>query len=310
MKKQITYLAIALLSTGLFFTSCKKEKATDDTTTEVKVLADDQERFSNENDAATSDANAALENLGGSYVGDTPLTPQLPFACDATVSVDTASTPRKITITYNGSNCLGNRTRTGSIIISFAPNFRWVTAGSFYTVTMVNFKITRVSDGKSIVFNGEKKITNVSGGKLRNLATRTTPIVHEITSAGMTVTFDNGTQRSWQIAKRRTYTYDNGIVFAVTGIAAQGGGIAEWGINRSNYSFTNAILEPMTVKQSCNFRLVSGKAQHISNGRTVTATYGLDAAGVPVTSCPTGPFYYKVVWTNAAGLSYTVIAPY
>lgn len=312
MKKLLTLLPIAIVSMGLFFTSCKKNSTTSaDLTTEFKDQSDDQARFSNETDAVANDANAAMENLGGSYAGDTPLTPQLPAPCDATIAVDTASTPRKITITYLGTNCLGNRTRTGTVVISFAPTFRWVNAGAYFTVNYQNLRITRVSDSKSILINGEKRITNVSGGKLRNLATRTTPIVHEVTSSSMNITFDDGTQRSWQIAKRRTFTYyDNGIVISVTGFGPQGGGVAEWGINRHNNSFTSAIIEPMVVKQSCNFRLVSGKIKHTGPVVTVNTTFGLDATGNPVTACPTGAFYYKLVWTGANGLSYTHIAPY
>ena len=313
MKKQISYLSVAILSAGLFLSSCKKEKTdTTDTTTEFKVQSDDQARFSSETDAVSDDANAALENLGGTYAGERPLTPPLPFACDATVTVDTTSNPRIITITYNGLNCIGTRIRTGVVVISFSPNFRWAAAGSHYTVATQNLKITRVLDNKSITINGEKTITNVSGGKLRNLATRTTPIIHDVTSSGITVTFDDGTQRNWQIAKRRTFTYDNGIVIAVSGMHSEGGinGIAEWGTNRAGHAFTSAILESLTVKQSCNFRLVSGKIQHTGPAVTTTTTFGLDVAGNPVTSCPIGPFYYKVVWVGLNGNTNTFIGPY
>jgi hypothetical protein len=126
----------------------------------------------------------------------------------------------------------------------------------------------------------------------------------------MSVTFDDGTQRNWQIAKRRTFTYDNGIVISVTGISALGNGIAEWGINRFDNSFTSAIIEPLVVKQSCDFRLVSGQIKHTGPVVTTTTTFGLDVNGSPVTSCPSGSFYYKVVWTGANGNSHTHIGAY
>jgi hypothetical protein len=311
MKKQLTYLSVALLSVGLFFTSCKKEKTTAvDTTIEAQSQSDDQSRFSNESDAADDDANAALENLGGSYAGESPLTPQLPFTCDATVTVDTASNPRTITITYNGNVCLGARTRTGSVVLSFAPGFRWATAGAQYSIAYQNLKITRVIDNKSITINGTKTITNVSGGKLRNLATRLTPIVHTVQSTGMSITFDDASQRTWQVARQRSFSYDNGIVITITGISTQGGGIAEWGVNRHNHTFTSAILQPLVIKQSCNFRLVSGKVQHVGQAVTTTTTFGLDASGNPVTSCPIGPFYYQTIWTGPNGNSLTHIGMY
>lgn len=313
MKKQLTILSVAILSAGLFFTSCKKDNTTKtptDNSVEAKQQSDDQARFSNETDAADDDANAALENSGGSYLGETPLTPPLFLRCDATVTVDTLSNPRTITVTYNGNICLGNRTRTGTVVISFAPGFRWANVGAQYTVTYNNLKITRISDNKSITFNGSKTITNVSGGKLRNLATRNAPIVHEVRSDGLSVTFDNGSQRSWKVAKRRTFTYDNGIVIAVTGISNLGGGIAEWGVNRNNHDFTTAIVDPLVVKQSCDFRLVSGQVLHtVTGGVTTTTTFGLDSTGAPVTSCPVALFY-KIVWTGPNGTSLTYIGIY
>ena len=312
MKQQIRHILVAVSSAVLFFTSCKKTdtSSTVNTLTEIQVQADDQQRFANETDAIANDANATLENLGGSYAGESPLTPQLPFTCDATVVVDTTSTPRTITLTYSGNNCVGNRTRSGVIVISFAPGFRWVNAGSQYTVTYNNLKITRGADKKSITINGIKTIKNVTGGKLRNLATRLAPIVHEVTSSGMSITFDDGSQRNWQLAKRRSFTYDDGIVISVTGVSAQGNGIAEWGTNRFNKEFTCAITEPMVVRQSCNFRLVSGQVKHTDVAATTTTTFGLDANGNPITSCPFGFLFYKIVWTGANGNSNTHIGSY
>lgn len=315
MKKTINSLTLAaLLTAGLFFSSCKKTDVNNSdntaTETELKTQSDDQERFTVETDAAADDANAALENSGISNVGESPTTPPLPTVCDYTVTVDTTVTPRTITINYTGSGCLGNRSRTGKIIVSFAPNFRWSQAGATYSITYQDLKITRKSDNKSITLNGAKTVTNVSGGRLRNLASRVDPIIHEIKGSDMTVTFDNGTQRQWQLARRRTFSYDNGIVIAISGIGTASEGAAEWGTNRFGKDFIHAILQPLTVKQSCDFRLVSGQTKHTVGAFSSTVTFGLDAAGNPVTSCPSDDFYYKAVWTLANGQTYTLIAPY
>lgn len=314
MKKQLTLMSVAILSAGLFFTSCKKENTTSsntDNAAQLQVQSEDQARFSGESDAADDDANVALETFGGSYVGARPLTP-LPLQCDADVTVDTASNPRTITITYNGTVCPGAlRTRTGSVVLSFAPDFRWATAGSHYSVTYNNLKITRIADSKSITINGTKTITNVSGGKLSNLVALGT-IVHTVSSDGMSLTFDDGSQRTWKVARKRTFTYNDGIVIAVTGNAPSsvGNGVAEWGLNRFGREFKTAILEPMVVRQNCSFRLVSGKIQHTGFFVTTTTTFGLNASGEPVTGCPAGPFYLKIVWVGVNGQSHTYIGPY
>jgi hypothetical protein len=311
MKKQFNYLLAATLSAGLFFASCKKDNSVQNTTddaTEQKVQSEDQSTFSNETDAVNTDADAAFENANlGSY-SSKPLHEALPVVCDHSTVVDTMSSPRTITITYTGSGCTGNRTRSGVVVISFDAGFRYGKAGAAYTVTYQNLKITR-KDGKSITINGSKTNTNVTGGRLRNLATAS--IVHEITSNGMSVKFDNGTERTWKIAKRRTFTYDNGLVLAITGISTEGEGIAEWGTNRFGKTFTTTILEALTIKQSCNFRLVSGKVKHtVGAAKTITTTFGLDASGNPVATCPTGPFYFKAEWSGTDGTTKTFIAPY
>lgn len=306
-------MSVAILSAGLLFTSCKKESTKNndatDNETELQVQTDDQARFSGESDAADNDANTALETYGGSYAGARPMSPY-PIACDAAVTVDTASNPRTITITYSGT-CLGPRTRTGSVVLSFAPGFRWSTPGATYTVTYNNLKITRVADNKSITINGSKTITNVTGGRLVNLASLGN-IRHTILSDGMSVTFDNGTQRTWKVARQREFTYNNGIVISVTGIAPSvvGTGVAEWGVNRFGREFKTAILQPLVVKQSCDFRLVSGQVQHTGFFVTTTTTFGLNAQGEPVSSCPAGPYYLKIVWTGNNGQSHTYIGPY
>ncbi|HRF19588.1 MAG TPA: hypothetical protein PK977_15540, partial [Chitinophagaceae bacterium] len=68
-------------------------------------------------------------------------------------------------------------------------------------------------------------------------------ITHTITSSNMSVTFDDNTQRTWQVARQRVFTYNNGVVITVTGMHAANGitGIAEWGTNRFGNFFTTSI---------------------------------------------------------------------
>ncbi len=128
----------------------------------------------------------------------------------------------------------------------------------------------------------------------------------------MSVTFDNGAQRTWQVARQRTFTYNNGIVISVTGIApaAVGVGVADWGTNRFGRDFKTAILQPLVARQDCDFRLVSGQVQHTGFFVTSTTTFGLDATGNAVTSCPIGPYYLKIVWVAVNGQTRTYIGPY
>lgn len=311
MKARIISLIALIFSISFLFTACQKDSASNtdiDYTNESSVHSDDQSRFSGEVDAVANDADATLETTPGfNGRGNQVQT----LICNATVVVDTMSNPRTITVTYNGNNCQNTANRTGVVVLSMAQGVRWRDAGAVLNVSFQNLKITRLIDNKSITINGTQSYTNVSGGLLINLATLGT-ITHTITSSNMSVTFDNNTQRNWQVAKQRVFTYNNGIVITTTGTHTEGGvsGIAEWGTNRFGRTFTTAITQPLVVRQDCNFRLTSGKVVHTTPVFNASVTFGLDAVGNP-TSCPgAGPYYMKIVWTGPGGVTHTTILPY
>ncbi len=312
MKAKLLFLFIFATSLSVAFVGCQKS-ASDDSQNDTEIAmeaaqhSDDDARVSAEVDAVASDADAALETTDGFYARQ-----QRPegLICDATVVVDTTVNPRTITITYNGNNCNGTRTRTGVVVISMPQNTRWKNAGAAVTITYQNLKITRIADNKSITINGAKTYTNVSGGLLVNLSSLGT-IEHSVTSSNMSVTFDNGAQRSWQIARKRTYTYSNGVVITVSGMHTEGTqtNIAEWGTNRFGRAFTTATTTPVVIRQDCSFRVTAGVVTHTTPQFTSSVTFGLDASGNP-TSCPAGSYYMKVIWTGPGGNAHTVILPY
>lgn len=309
MKARIFYGAMFLTLSSLFFVACQKDPSNDDNyTLETIRHSDDQSRFSNEVDAAANDVNITVESAAG-FAGRTENIQS--FICDATVAVDTVSNPRTITITYNGANCLGNRIRTGVIVVSMAQGVRWKNAGAVINVTYQNFKVTRLSDNKSITLNGTQSFTNVSGGLLINLPALNT-ITHTITSSNMSVTFDDNSQRTWQVARQRVFTYNNGVVITVTGMHTANGitGIAEWGTNRFGNAFTTSIAQPVVMRQDCSFRVGSGMVVHHTNLFNASATFGLNANGNP-TGCPgTNPYYMKVEWTGPRGNTQSALLPY
>ncbi len=312
MKQKMKLLLATAVVFAVTFVACKKSATDADYTTELATHSDDESRFSSESDAVSDDINNTIDtyNSFNGRVDNVTVAP-----CNATVAVDSTSNPKKITITYNGLNCQGTRTRTGVVVVSMPLAQKWKDAGAVLTVTITNLKITRVSDNKSITINGTKTITNVSGGRLRDLVTSgSTSITHTIASSGITVTFDDGSQRVWQEAKKRVFTYSNGLVITTTGTYIDGNttGISEWGTNRFGNAFSTSITQPMVVKLDCSstLRLVSGTVTHNRLIATVVTTFGLDANGNAVTTCPTGSYYFKLVWTGVNGVVHTVILPY
>ena len=325
MQKGLKLAAILGLSLSVAFMSCKKtDTVPADTVSDLAIHADDQANVANENDAVLNDANTALETNGSSLSGITVTGGDngavtsgisgtqgvIGTICDATYVLDTLNGQKRIVITYNGANCSGTRTRTGVVVISMPLGTHFKDAGAALTINIQNLKITKLKDGKSISINGSEVLTNVSGGLLKNLASLGS-ITHTITSDGLTVTFDNATQRTWMLSKQRVYSYNNGIVITTTGTHTDGTitGISEWGTNRFGNAFVTSITVPKVIRQDCNFRLVSGQVTHQRLAANVVVTFGLDSAGNP-TSCPTGVYYYKVVWIGTNGIVKTYILPY
>lgn len=307
MKKNIRLPVIALLL-AIVIVSCKKNDAVNtDYDTEAAVQSDDESDFAAQLEAVSTETDLIVQS-SSSYSGR--LT-DLPGVCNAIFAMDTSGNLRTITITYDGTNCFGTHTRTGTVVASMPSGTRWKNAGAVITLTYTNLVITRVRDSKSITINGSHTLTNVSGGLLINLPVLSS-ITHAINSTGMTVKFDDNTERTWQVARQRVFTYNSGIIVTVTGTHTEGNvsGIAEWGINRFGRQFTSIISQPLVFRQDCNFRLTSGQIQHTVPVFNATATFGLNASGNP-TSCPgAGLYYCKIIWTGPNNNSHTVIFPY
>ena len=334
--KTTNLFRVLILATGIGLVfACNKNNvnnpgSSSSTNEDLQTQADDQAQVSQEDEAITNDANTALYsqasiagNSSSSLESGATTTmstdqvngmngPIVGLICDATVVVDANSDPRTITITYNGTNCWGNRTRTGVVVISIPAGVHWGDKGATVTISIQDLKITRLRDNKSITLNGTKTITNVSGGLLVHLSSLGT-ITHTI-SGDLSITFDSGKQRVWSVSKQRVFTYDDGIVITTTGTHTDSLGntnVAEWGTNRFGVNFESLISQPKVIRQDCDFRLTSGQNTILrSDDITSVITYGLDSNGDP-TSCPgTGTYYYKVVVTNARGITFTKILPY
>ena len=309
-QKFLTFLAVALC-TGLLFTACKKSDSptnSTDSDTQIATQADDESMLSQEVEAASTDVNAVIES-DASFSGNNSVVTRL--VCDANITVNKESDPMTMTITYDSSSCSADKVRTGVVVVAMAKGTEWKTAGASVTVTYHDLKITRKSDGKSVIVNGSHIYKNVSGKLLSDLATAS-PIIHTITSSNLSVSFDNGTATTWNIAKKHTFTYDNGAVLTITGTHTEGDvtEIAEWGMNRFNKAFTSVISTPVVVKQSCNFRITGGVVAHTTAAYTATVTFGLDSVGTAI-GCPgEGHYYYHLDWTSKAGTHLSIVLPY
>ena len=293
------------------------------TTAQMQTQADDESQVTTEMENAENDVNNSL-NASAAFngVGTTSVQNGVETAggsaglvidysiCDGTVTTDTANGMRQLIITYNGTNCWGNRIRSGTITISIPIGTHWRDKGAVVTVDIANLKITRVRDHKTITLNGTYTFTNVTGGLLRDLATLGT-ITHTVSASDVTIMFADSATRTWSVSKQRVFTYNDGVVITTTGTHSDGtnSDIAVWGTNRYGNDFETRIVQPKVIAQSCDWRLTSGETLTVRPAVTLDITYGLDSSGNP-TSCPgSGWYYYKAVWT-VGSKTYTFIAPY
>jgi hypothetical protein len=323
-------IVIIIASTSIFYACQKSNSGSSTTTTTTNTLStqgDDQTRVSNEDENVSNDAETSLNSSSslsgesikailhsgsGTTLGGGPGGPNDSLICDASVVIDTTVSPKTVTITYNGTNCWGNRTRTGTVVISLPVSEHWRDIGATVTISIQNLSITRISDNTTIVLNGTKTITNVSGGAWVELANMET-ITHTVTDS-LSITYPNGSVGVWNVAKQRVFIYNDGIVITTTGTHSDNNGntdVAEWGVNRFGTSIESLISASKVIRQDCDFRLVSGQNTILrSDSLNSTITYGLDATG-NATTCPgSGSYYMEIIWTGPNGRTYPIILPY
>ncbi len=312
MRNKIKFtIAVMMMLTIVITYSCKKPinnpaPNTPGSQNEFQTQTDDGDQISGEIDAIADDGNTALQTttgMSGGRVEGNPL-------CDAYISYDTTGSKKTLTVAYNGKTCDGLRYRVGTVTYSLPAGVQWKDQGAVLTIS-INLKVSRLKDNKSILLNGTGTVTNATGGLIRDLATLGA-VTHDINTEVIKVTFDNNILRTWQVARRRSFTYDNGIVIAISGIHTDGSNtnITEWGVNRKGDAFSTSITQPVVVRQDCNFRIVSGQLTHERLSHSATVTFGLDSTGSP-TSCPGfGHYYLKIEWVDINGNPQSLILPY
>lgn len=308
-------VVLAFAVAGLTFTSCKKDSSNDPQNADESGMFSQQS--GDEHNAATM-ADMSMDDaeivMGGSSLSHK--TTSFPGLCNATVDTSYISTGA-VTITYTGTSCDGLRTRSGSITVQLVnyPTVHWKDAGAVMTITYTNFKVTSLLTNKSVTLNGTHAITNVSGGLVARIGIAPNPgtITRKIRSNNMSLTFDDGTQRTWSVARRRAWTGTGGVAswLSISGDTTLNSNTntAEWGINRAGNTFSVVISTPVTVTAACGwYAPTSGVKTHYFNNRMATVTLGTDASGSPMTTgCPN---HYKVTWTSLAGVPKVYIGTY
>ena len=294
---RLGFLLIAAMT--LSFTSCKKDTTTTKkpapNTESMQQLTVDENNVENASDQALNDVNTELtpSKLKSTENGG---------PCNADVHIGgVVNDTITITITYNGLNCSGTHLRTGQVILKKRFDEDWGLPGATVLVYLNNFKTTKVSNGKSLTLNGTKHYENVSGHYLWQLGldSTVTAVVDRVWGS-VTATFDDNTQRVWNIARQRTFTGSLINLVMTTdgfGTADSYSNLATWGTNRNGELFYSTISQSVVHKQHCDWNPCSGVITHEipSVSKSATTTFGYNSNYQLITNgdCPT---YYKLDW--------------
>jgi hypothetical protein len=292
---QLVAFILAVMSLPL--SSCKKDKIDkgNSDSASMEQLGTDENNMEGVMDDAIQDVEGVLSY----HPSNLKSTGAIP--CNATIdSLSVANDTITIRITYDGLNCNGTRNRTGQIEIRKRIGTHWGQAGATINYRYINYAVTRVSTGRTITFNGSKTLENVYGGFIWQVGNPLTPSVVQKVSGSMTITFDDGTTRSWNIARQRTYTGTQGhLLMSIDGFGTSGGytNLVTWGTNRQGEEFFTKISQIVVHRQLCGWDPVEGVKIHVipSDDKSATITFGFNNNNEPVTGdeCPTR---FRIDW--------------
>jgi hypothetical protein len=253
MKRTSALGFMALLLT-FAFTSCKKDLKSD---TDVQSAENNSMAESNYNDVTTlvDMSYTAGTSMNFREMNEDDL---LGSSC-VTVTLDTVSSPRVITLDFGTANCMcvDGRNRRGKIIATYTGKYK--DAG---TVVNISFDNYFVNDHQ---IKGTHKTTNMGYNAAQHLVYKV-EVNGQIVKAnsGGTITWVSNREREWVAGAGTLSILDD--TYSITGTAN--------GTNADGTSYAIAITAPLVRKMNC-FWFESGKLDVTPSGRlTRTLDYG------------------------------------
>jgi hypothetical protein len=292
---RLAFLILAI--TGLSLSGCKKDKNSDPSadSSSLQQLSGDEESVETAMNESMNDVDLFLS------AGSLKSTAMLP--CNVTVdSSETVNDTITYYLTFDGPNCSGARIRTGQVEIKMKVGTQWHQQGATVMIRHINFTVTKVSSQKTITLNGVKVHQNVSGGVIWQLGYGVSSIVHR-TWGNVTVTLDNDSVKTWNVARQKTFTgqLPDSLVLTIDGFGTAGEftNLVIWGTNRQGEIFYSQIIQPVVHRQIWDWDPCSGikKLAIPAHSKSATLTFGYNRHDRPVTGNER-PVKYKVDWQN------------
>jgi hypothetical protein len=299
MKKINFYLLLTVAI--ITIASCKKNQTFKN---ETGAVSEDTKNIQTAIDGSVDDANKSVSdnsNLGGRLSSENSIVAFTPCG----FVIDTTQRSQGIlTLNFDGTTNCDNRVRSGSIkitLVDYASGKRWRDAGAVLKLDYNNYKVKRVSDNKSWMFNGTTTITNIDGGNWVTLLLGiSSKLTHKVEGNNLKVTFEDGKTATFNLSRKFTYTFANNILTATgTGEGSYNGksNLENWGTTRDGDGFTSEVKQEVVWKSTCGpNKPISGQLEIVVDSKDFSflTTFGVDQSGNVVTSgCPWG---LKVEW--------------
>lgn len=294
-------LKISMLALGLvvLFTACKKEE---DDQLQLDAQTEQHNKDANyyrgEADQADNDINNTLRDIPA--FGKTAGIQSDPL-CGCTV--DSSQLNQKILFfNFDGvTPCFSpSRTRSGQIKVQLISGNFWSDVNAVLSIQFIDYKVTRLSDNRSVKFNGFKTLQNVNGNDWLGFLFGSKALKYRERAFNINVEFDNGQAATWNSARTTEWTYapaTQRISFKANGDTIVNGhaNTDSWGANRFGTNFVINYNAPWNSNTYCGlWRPVSGEAVNHINNNEYILTLGVDQQGNASTlNCAYG---YKVSW--------------
>lgn len=319
MKNSVLKITAVVIVATAVFTGCGKFRDLLDS--RIEKFNSDSNTYKAELDQADNDINNALSDIDG--FGKTDYHDQIFSSPLCGVTIDcTQINDGILFFNFDGTTpCFSpSRTRSGQIKVELIAGANWATAGAVLEQTFTDFKITRLSDGKSIEFDGVKTLKNINGHDWWQFLLGNADFAYESRALNVDVTFDNSQTAVWNHARTIVWSYrpsgsDPNVPYAYIGFEASGdttidgtSGIDSWGTNRFGSEFVTYYNQPLLSNTYCGlWRFNSGELVHEVDGDDYTLTLGVDQQGNA--SGGTCAYGFKVSWnvgnnSNSSVFSY------
>ncbi len=244
---------ITLFIFGVAFQSCKRDRD-EDLDIETQTSNDNYQVEGNVNDVLKEvDAAAVSANLGKT---------------GPTITIDSSSSPRKMTINYGTSTlCADGKIRSGKLIVTWTGRYREM--GTIITITTDSF----YQNGNKL--EGTKTVKNEGRNGAGNLYYTVTVANAKLTTVAGNVSTWNATRNREWISGENTPAW-NDDVYLITGSAS--------GIASNQVSYTATIKTALKVDLGCQYRLTAGELEIKPSGKvTRTVNYGNGACDNTIT---------------------------